>query len=89
MELLVILAVGVMLGWGVSMTHPLVNAGPVIGAAAGAVGAWLGSRALGGIFAPLLTGHELAGEVAGAAVGAMVLAAIAGGAVLALRGRRR
>lgn len=88
MELLVTLAVGAMLGCGVAKTHPLVNAGAVIGAAAGVVGAWLGARALGGAFAPALSDHDFAAAIAGGAVGALILSAVVGAAVVALKRRR-
>lgn len=88
MELLITLAVGAMLGYGVAKAHPVVNAGPMIGVAAGVLGAWLGARMLGSTFASLLTDHRFAGEIAGGAVGAMVLAAATGLAVTLLRRRR-
>lgn len=88
MELLITLVVGAMLGYGVAKAHPVVSAGPMIGVAAGVVGAWLGARMLGSTFASLLADHTFAGEIAGAAVGAMVLAAATGLGVTLL-GRRQ
>ncbi|WP_084106343.1 hypothetical protein [Demequina sp. NBRC 110056] len=80
---LVCVALGAILGYGVVKTHPSVNGGVITGVLAGALGAWLGMRWFHGLFDTVLS--QSPALVAGAAVGAMGLALLAGIGVVQLR----
>ncbi|MFW2512691.1 hypothetical protein ACNI3K_02830 [Demequina sp. SO4-13] len=89
MEIWLGAAIGLLLGWGASRTHPSVDAGGIVGALAGIIGGLMGQAWLGPVLAPSLADQALAGAAAGGAIGALVFAPLAGVAVLELRRRLR
>lgn len=78
METLIIVCIGVLMGFGASKTHPNVNGGWPLAVLAGGLGGLVGAALFGGAFATLLRDVDLAGDIAGAAVGGVVLALAAG-----------
>ncbi|MDE0572068.1 hypothetical protein ON058_01405 [Demequina sp. B12] len=94
MEDLVPWAVGLLTGTTAARVHPVVNPGWVLATIAGLLGGWIGALWWGPAFTTLLGGHALAGDIAGAAIGGMVGAALTGLAltvwrVMDARQRRR
>ncbi|WP_084039071.1 hypothetical protein [Demequina sp. NBRC 110053] len=80
---LISVVLGAILGYGVAKTHAFVNGGAITGIVAGALGGWAGSSWFDGLFTAALSPRPAA--VAGAAVGAMLFAVIAGIGVVQLR----
>ncbi|WP_062077293.1 hypothetical protein [Demequina globuliformis] len=78
MEELVPWVVGLLTGSTAARVHPYVNPGWIVAALVGALGGWLGQVWWGDAFTRWLWDHELAGAIAGAAVGGIVLVAVTG-----------
>lgn len=88
METIIAVAVGLITGSGAAKTHPRVDGGFLINAAAGMLGGLMGGAVLSGRFSPMLSDAPLAGAAAGGAVGGIVLAVAAGIAWRTWRSRR-
>lgn len=78
MEELVPWAVGILTGSTAARVHPYVNPGWILAAVLGALGGWLGRAWWGDAFTGWLWDHEVAGTIASAAVGGIVLVVVAG-----------
>ena len=71
-------AIGLLTGLTSARVHPWVNPGWLIAGVAGLLGGRLGALWWGPAFADVLGGHDLPGDMAGATVGGIVFATLAG-----------
>jgi len=78
---------GAFLGYGTVKIHPSLDGGAWVGLLAGALGGYVGARWFGDDLAPYVAHSEIAGIAAAAALGGIVLAAIAGPAAALVRRR--
>ncbi len=85
MEVMLAALMGLLVGGASTRSHPSVNPGPAFGALVGLVAGLLGRAWFEPSLTPMLADQELAGAVAGATIGGLLLAPLMGIAVKALR----